>query len=142
MHVFEPRYRLLLEDALAGDRLIAMAVLAPGWQKDYEGRPPLYPMACLARVTTHHRLEDGTYNLLILGLRRARLLRELQGVKSYREAEVELCEEGPPPDVQDGRRQGSLQRRLREAFIRTLPMLQEAQEQMDQLLAADVPWGC
>ncbi|MGA2616832.1 MAG: LON peptidase substrate-binding domain-containing protein [Thermoguttaceae bacterium] len=139
LHVFEARYRLLLEDALAGDRLMAMALLAPGWQKDYEGRPPLYPMACLARVTTYHRLEDGTYNLLILGLRRARLLRELQPLKSYREAEVELCEEGPPPE--DGLLRGPLQRRLREALLRTLPMLQEAQEQMDQLLASDVPLG-
>ena len=47
LHIFEPRYRFLLEDALATDRLIAMALLAPGWENDYEGRPPLYPMACL-----------------------------------------------------------------------------------------------
>ena len=39
LHVFEPRYRDLLEDALANDRLIAMAVLEPGWESDYEGQP-------------------------------------------------------------------------------------------------------
>ena len=77
LHIFEPRYRELLEDALAGDRLIAMALLAPGWQKTYDGRPPLYPMACLGRITTHHQLESGAYNVLLLGLRRVRLVEEL-----------------------------------------------------------------
>src|SRR5271166_2451842 len=73
LHIFEPRYRCLLEDALATDRLVAMALLAPGWESDYEGRPTLCPMACLGRVTTYHRLEDGAYNLLLLGLQRVRL---------------------------------------------------------------------
>ena len=49
LHIFEPRYCDLLEAALADDRLIAMAVLAPGWEKDYEGRPPVHPIACLGR---------------------------------------------------------------------------------------------
>src|SRR5271169_6633272 len=74
LHIFERRYRDLLEDALAGDGLIAMAALAPGWEENYEGRPQLYPMACLGRITTHFRLADGTYNVLVLGLRRARLV--------------------------------------------------------------------
>ena len=77
LHIFELRYRDLLEDALAGDRLIAMSVLVPGWERNYEGRPRLHPMACLSRITTHCRLSDGTYNVLLLGLRRVRLLREL-----------------------------------------------------------------
>src|ERR1041384_3715325 len=67
LHIFEPRYREMLEDALASDRLIAMALLAPGWEDDYHGRPALYPTACLGRVTTSHRLEDGRYNLLLEG---------------------------------------------------------------------------
>jgi uncharacterized protein len=139
LHVFEPRYRCLLEDALAGDRLMAMAVLSPGWEIDYEGRPPLYPMACLARVATHHRLEDGTYNLLLLGLSRVRLFRELEPTKAYREAEVGLCEDVYPAEEAGGRT--ALQRRLREALLRVLPMLPEAHDQMDQLLASDLPLG-
>jgi uncharacterized protein len=90
LHIFEPRYRHLLEDALAGDHLIAMALLAPGWQKDYDGSPPLHPVACLGRITTYHKLDDGTYNLLLLGLRRIRVVRELAGDKKFREAEVVL----------------------------------------------------
>jgi len=64
LHIFEPRYRSLLEDALRSDGLIAMATLAPGWEADYEGRPPLYPTACLGRIATHRQLDDGTYNVL------------------------------------------------------------------------------
>ena len=139
LHIFEPRYRCLLEDALATDRLIAMALLAPGWESDYEGRPPLCPMACLGRVTTYHRLEDGTYNLLLLGLQRVRLVREIEPRKLYREAEVALCEDCYPVCPKPAGR--VLQQRLRDAFVRVLPLLPEAQEQMDQLLATDIPLG-
>ena len=139
LHVFEPRYRDLLEDALSDDRLIAMATLAPGWESDYEGRPPLYPVACLGRITTHHRLDDGTYNLLLLGLQRVRLVRELSPAGSFRQAEVELCEDYSPPRPVTAR--AALRRRLREAFLEILPSLPEAQEQLDQLLGTDVSLG-
>ena len=51
LHVFEPRYVDLLHDALEDDRLIAMSLLEAGWEKDYEGRPALYPTACLGRIS-------------------------------------------------------------------------------------------
>src|SRR5271157_1550457 len=139
LHIFEPRYRCLLEDALASDQLVAMALLAPGWESDYEGRPTLCPMACLGRVTTYHRLEDGAYNLLLLGLQRVRLAREIEPRLPYREAEVTLCEDCYPVCPNPAGR--ALQRRLRDAFVRVLPLLPEAQEQMDQLLASDIPLG-
>jgi len=139
LHVFESRYRDLLEDALRDDRLIAMAVLAPGWQSDYEGRPPLRPFACLTKVATHHRLDDGTYNVLVLGLHRVRLVRELEPLRSYREAEVELCEENDPPEKSAARR--VLRGQLRNAFIRVLPLLPDVREQIDQLLGSDVSLG-
>ena len=139
LHIFEPRYRCLLEDALASDRLIAMALLAPGWENDYEGRPPLCPTACLGRVTTYHQLDDGTYNLLLLGLHRVRLGHEIEPRKPYREVKVTLCKDSYPicPDPA-GR---VLQQRLRDAFVQVLPYLREAQEQLDQLLATDIPLG-
>ncbi|NQU23124.1 MAG: LON peptidase substrate-binding domain-containing protein [Candidatus Nealsonbacteria bacterium] len=137
LHIFEPRYRDLLEESIADDRLIAMSVLQPNWEKDYDGRPPIYPFACLGRVATYHRLDDGTYNVLLLGLRRIRVLQELKPVKTYREAEVELCEDRDPTMPAPLLR--TLHRRLREAFIEFMPALDEAQEQLDQLLGADVP---
>ena len=44
LHIFEPRYRAMVADALEGDRLIGMMLLKPGWESDYEGRPPVYPV--------------------------------------------------------------------------------------------------
>ncbi|MGA2257601.1 MAG: LON peptidase substrate-binding domain-containing protein [Thermoguttaceae bacterium] len=139
LHIFEPRYRCLLEDALTTDRLIAMALLAPGWESDYEGRPTLCPMACLGRVTTYHRLEDGTYNMLLLGLQRVRMVREIEPRTLYREAEVCLCQDCYPVCPNPTGR--VLQQQLRDAFVRVLPLLPEAQDQMDQLLATDIPLG-
>jgi uncharacterized protein len=139
LHIFEPRYRAMLEDALAGDRLITMALLAPGWERDYEGRPPLYPMGCLSRVTTYCRLADGTYNLLLLGLKRVRLLGELAPRAAFREARIEICSDAYPSGEAPCR--GALQRRLRKALLQILPCLSDVREQLDQLLAGDVPLG-
>jgi uncharacterized protein len=139
LHVFEPRYRELLEDALAGDGLIAMAALAPGWEKDYEGRPPLYRMACLGRIVSHRRLPDGTYNVLLLGLRRVRLVRELPGSRRFREAEAELCDDQSATCPAVRRRR--LRRKLRAALLNVLPSVPEAAEQLDQLLSKRVPLG-
>ncbi len=139
LHIFEPRYRKMLEDALAGDQMVAMALLAPGWETNYEGRPPIHPMACLGRITSHFRLADGTYNVLLLGLRRVKLIYELKSKRRFREAKVEVYEDLYPP--QDLEQYDLLRDQLREAFLRILPLLPEAQEQLDQLIETDIPLG-
>src|SRR3712207_569670 len=73
LHIFEPRYRQMTADALAGDRLLAIVLLRPGWEEEYEGRPAVYPVACLGHIAAHQRLEDGRSNLLLRGLRRIRI---------------------------------------------------------------------
>jgi Lon protease-like protein len=139
LHIFEPRYRDLLEDALAGDHLIAMAVLAPGWERNYEGRPAIHPIACLGRITACCRLPDGTYNVLLLGLRRVKVVREVTSVRRFREAEVEVREDIYP--AQQASRRALLQQSLRDGLMRLLPTLPEATEQLDQLLDNDIPLG-
>ena len=139
LHVFEPRYREMVEAALADDRLIAMAVLAPGWEADYEGRPPIFPMVCLGRIASHQRLDDGRFNLLLAGLRRARLLRELPPNKLYREAKVELVDDAYASQT-SGRR-AALQRRLVEQFRRQMPELKKLHDQLDEILASEIPLG-
>ena len=139
LHIFEPRYRAMLEDSLAGDRLIGMALLEPGWEKDYEGRPPLRQVGCLCRVATHHRTEDGSYNVLMLGLRRMVIERELTCKTAFRVAEVRLCEDEYPDAAADERTE--LQRRLLEAFKQMLPRVPEAYEQLDQLLGSQISLG-
>jgi ATP-dependent Lon protease len=139
LHVFEARYLAMVEEALLGDRLVTLATLAPGWEKEYEGRPPIHRMACLGQITAHELRHDGKYDMLVLGLRRVRLVRELAGGKSFREAEVEVCE-----DVYPTQRPASLlklQERLRKLFTRALTDQPEAQQQLEQILGADVPLG-
>src|SRR5271156_3855610 len=77
LHIFENRYRQMTADALASDRLIAMALLCPGWENNYDGRPPVHPVVCLGRIVSEERLPDGRYNLQLRGLIRARVMQEV-----------------------------------------------------------------
>src|SRR5438876_8561719 len=88
LHIFEPRYREMIADALASDRLIGMVLLRPGWDRDYEGRPPVYPVGCSGVVTHAEHLRDGRYDIVLRGLDRFRIVEE-DASRSYRRAIVE-----------------------------------------------------
>src|SRR5947208_11923696 len=77
LHIFEPRYRQMTADALAGDQLITMSLLQPGWEPDDEGNPPLFPVACLSKIIAHKELADGRSLILIRGLSRVRISEEI-----------------------------------------------------------------
>jgi Lon protease-like protein len=138
LHVFEPRYRRLTEDALAGDRLLALALLRPGWEEDYLQSPPVHAVVCLARIAAEQRLPDGRFNLLVQGLRRARVLEELQTGRPYRTARVQLLDDVPvdPPELDAPLRQ-ELGRRL-SAWV-AAPA--GAPEQLRRLLHGNLPLG-
>jgi uncharacterized protein len=68
LHIFEPRYRQMVTDALAGDRIIGMVLLRPGYEDDYEGTPPVYATGCSGLITHVENLPDGKYNLVLRGL--------------------------------------------------------------------------
>ena len=76
LHVFEPRYRQMAADALAGDRLIGLVLLRPGHDTDYEGRPPVYGTGCSGLITHAERLDDGRFNLVLRGLDKFTMLGE------------------------------------------------------------------
>jgi Lon protease-like protein len=88
LHIFEPRYRAMLADALAGDRIIGMTLLMPGYQADYQGRPPVYPIGCAGVITHSERLPDGRSNVVLRGIEKFRILGEEPGGE-YRIARVE-----------------------------------------------------
>ncbi|MBF5046111.1 ATP-dependent protease [Aggregicoccus sp. 17bor-14] len=90
LHIFEPRYRELVRDALAGDGVMALGGLQPGWERDYGGRPPLAPLLCVGTILWHEEVEEGRYNLLLQGVCRGRVLEELPARKLYREVQVQL----------------------------------------------------
>ena len=99
LHIFEPRYRAMIADALEGDRIIGMALLRPGYEADYQGRPPIFPIGCAGVVTRAETLADGRYNIILRGLERFRISEEESG-KAYRVAQVT----GLPETVPDGDR--------------------------------------
>jgi uncharacterized protein len=141
LHIFEPRYRELLNDALDGDGLIAMSVLAPGWEVDYEGRPAVLPHVCLGKVVTHQRLPDGRYNIMLLGSRRARILGELPAIRTFREAEVEVLDDVYVAEGEGAR--AALQAELSDRFNRALPHPQgvKSSSPVQELLASELPLG-
>ena len=88
LHIFEPRYREMVADAITGDRVIGMVLLQPGWAHDYEGRPPIYAIGCSGVITHVEKLPDGRYNMILRGVERFRILEEDHAL-SYRRAQVE-----------------------------------------------------
>jgi len=101
LHIFEPRYRAMTADALASDRVIGMALLRPGWEDDYEGRPAVYAVGCTGVITHVEALPDGRYNLVLRGLDRFRIVGE-DHERPYRRAIVEPVPE-PPVSAEDRR---------------------------------------
>jgi Lon protease-like protein len=89
LHIFEPRYRRMVADALAGDRMIGIVLLKPGWEAEYEGRPAVYPVGCTGLITHAEPLEEGRYNIVLRGLEKFRILEENSG-GVYRRARVEV----------------------------------------------------
>jgi Lon protease-like protein len=84
LHVFEPRYRDMVRDAMAGERLIAVAALEPGYEPSYHERPAVRPVIGVGAVVGHEPLGDGRANIVLRGLTRARIERELPPDQSYR----------------------------------------------------------
>ena len=88
LHIFEPRYRQMVDDALKGDRIIGMVLLRPGWERDYDGRPPVYAVGCAGVITHAERLADGRFNIVLRGMEKFRITGEETG-QPYRVAHVE-----------------------------------------------------
>ncbi len=139
LQIFEPRYLEMLADSLADDRLITMALLAPGWEADYDGRPPVSSTVCVGRIVTHQPADEGRQNVLLVGLKRARIVRELAPKRSYREAVVELLEEEHP--AESGADRAALQRRMLEFVERFAPRATDKENPFEAVLAGDVPLG-
>lgn len=92
LHVFEPRYRALVADALSSDKVFALAQVFPGQETRAE-HPELEPMLCVGTIALHQGLADGRSNLVLAGVARARLVHELPQTKLYREVEAVLLED-------------------------------------------------
>jgi Lon protease-like protein len=138
LHIFEPRYRDLMADCLQDDRLITMALLRPGWEEEYHGRPAIHPVVCVGGVVKEELLPDGRYNLLLHGLSRARVVEELPSEKLYRLARVELLEDVP---VASPLAEQRLRRRLGEHVRAWIAPQAAALAQLQKLLGGGLPLG-
>jgi hypothetical protein len=98
--IFESRYREMVADALKGNRVIGMVRLRPGFEKDYEGRPPIYGIGCAGIIEEHEQLPDGRYVILLRGLTTFRVLAEDQS-KPYRIGRIESIPELLKEDDRD-----------------------------------------
>jgi Lon protease-like protein len=118
LHIFEPRYRAMVADALDGERLIGMVLLRPGWEREYEGTPGVYPVGCAGFIAHSSRQSDGRYNILLRGLEKFRIVQERcerEGAEMYRVGRIEAI----PEAVGD----------------RTAAEIREARKHLEQLIA-------
>src|SRR3954469_10817515 len=130
LHIFEPRYRAMVSDALDGERLIGMVMLRPGWEAHYELAPDVYSVGCAGFITHADRLPDGRYNIMLRGLEKFRINSERRarnGVEAYRIAQVDTIAERPvDPDraaLRDtrARLERLIARRLQRTTDETIP---------------------
>lgn len=90
LHIFEPRYRQMVREALEGDQLIVMAGYAPGWEGEDDQKAPLAPIASVGSIVWHEETADGRFNLLLQGVVRVRILEEKDVDTPYRQVRGEV----------------------------------------------------
>ena len=89
LHIFEPRYRQMVDDAVMSGQCIGMALLREGWEAGYYGNPPIYSMGCVGRLASVQPLADGRSDILLQGLERFEVVEESYD-RAYRQANIEL----------------------------------------------------
>ena len=138
LHLFEPRYSELAADAIANDNLITMAYIKPDWESGDIHQPEISQTVCVGKVLSHTLLDDGRYNMFLVGVKRATIVTELDDDAPYRMAEVEIIDDYVA-------REGGL-RDLRDNIVsefRTLASLRTSwnHEALEQFLSDDLPLG-
>jgi len=87
LHIFEPRYREMVQEAAGHEQCIGMALLKDGWEDQYEEAPPIYSIGCIGRIISSHKLSDGGYNIVLHGLHRC-TYQEQTVITNYRQARI------------------------------------------------------
>jgi Lon protease-like protein len=119
LQIYEPRYREMIADALKGNRIIGTVLLRPGFEADYEGRPPIYSVGCAGVIEDYQQLPDGRYAILLRGLTTFRIVSEDRG-KPYRIGHVEAIAELLKDDERG--QLSTLRSKLADLLNRALPL--------------------
>jgi uncharacterized protein len=135
LHIFEMRYRAMMEDALAGDRLITLVLLKDGWEEDYDDAPAIHGVACVGKIMGEVKLPDGRYNLVLKGLARVKILEELAVETPFRQARVETVQDKPSIDLEAlSKLRKRLEAGVMPAFAKT-----SLHSQLETLFRSDMP---
>jgi Lon protease-like protein len=137
LHIFEPRYRQMTEDALSSDLLVTMVQIQPLHPEAQWTEPvPIMDVGCLGKIVQLERLGDGRFNFLLLGCKRVRLIREIPTPKLYRVAEARvLDDQGCDLPLQ------SLRDEVLDLFLQLLQRTQERDLDPSRLLGPEVGLG-
>lgn len=118
LHIFEPRYREMVTEAVQGDGVIGMVLLQPGHEADYEGNPPIFPVGCAGEITEAEELDDGRWIIVLRGSVKFRVVSEDHS-RSYRVAGVEAIDD--PLDADDRAELGLRRPQLAELYASIAP---------------------
>lgn len=135
LHVFEPRYRELTRDSLAGHQLMAIARLRPGYETTYYGRPPVFERCGVGRIICSEELPDGRFALLLRGVARVEIAHELPPERAYRQVRAQLLGDKPvdPADAREHHRKLiQLCDRLAEVIEQGGPQLRDLARSFDE----------
>jgi len=92
LYIFEGRYRKMIREAVAGSGELVIALLRTGSEPNHAAVSAVHEVACLGRIENCEELEDGKYNIVVVGIHRVRIIREVQH-SPYRLVDVERIED-------------------------------------------------
>ncbi len=140
LHIFESRYRKMTRDILAADQLVSLCLYRNNPTDLLVDRvPAIFEFGCIGKVIAHKEMPDGRYNLMVVGLKRARIVRELPVDQPYRMAEVDVVD-----DVAS--KNSEMTRQLRSDLLKTcqsmsLPVSMAQHPEMQRLINSDLTLG-
>ncbi|QDT11509.1 LON peptidase substrate-binding domain-containing protein [Planctomycetes bacterium K23_9] len=139
LHIFEPRYCEMLADSLAGDQLIAMTTLTGGPTSIVDNQPPIASTVCIGKIISHVETDEQRHNILLVGSRRAKIIRELDTGRPFRMAEVDVQDDVYPPSGSEFR--VALKSSLLETFGGIIPQSNTVQQNLCELMAGQMGLG-
>lgn len=129
LHVFEPRYKAMMDACMAEHRAMAVALLQPGYEADYEGRPAVHSVCGAGRIVSSERMPDGRWNLVLHATDRLLIERELPTDEPFRRAQCVRVPDEVSPDAD------ALAGRLRALVARVADAAPRARDALTLLLA-------
>lgn len=135
LHVFEPRYKTLVADVIAGKGLMALALLEPGYEASYYGNPPFHSVVCVGSIVAHEKVDQGKYNILLRGLVRG-VAEEMVCDAPYRTFRIRQLVEKPCGDRESELR-AQLEDMLQQSGFKQMP----GYDELIELLGSEMEFG-